>query len=125
MSDLDYIPPSKKSDLLGMVLVILLFFVLVIFLDPAKALASCVILGAFLAVIQTKPKAQRGVRFWSLISILAMAHVVGLSVIHIPEPRVGLISMPFALADGFAMWRLLNWIERRFPAEGGGGSTEG
>lgn len=25
------------------------------------------------------------------------------------------MSLPFALADGFAIWGLLNWIERRFP----------
>ena len=124
MSDLNYVPATRKSDLIGVLTVIAVFFALVIFVSPAKALAGCVVAGTFLSIIQTKKKSQRDRRFWTIIAVLAVIHIVVLSLIHIPEPRFGLMSLPFALADGFAIWGLLNWIERRFPTERGGSLTK-
>ena len=50
-----------------------------------------------------------------LIAALAIIHVVALSFIRLPEPRFGLVVLPFALADGIVIWGLISWLERHFP----------
>lgn len=125
MSEPDYTPVTRRSDMILLALGILTFIVFFTFLDAEKALACSVVVGAFVAIIQTKPRGRRDQTFWTAIAVLAVIHVAVLSLIRIPELRFGLVALPFALADGFAIWGLLNWIERRFPTERGGGPTKG
>ncbi|MGA9658088.1 MAG: hypothetical protein WBQ60_03185 [Asticcacaulis sp.] len=74
---------------------------------------------AFGIIIQTKLETRkesiREKRFWVLISVLAIIHVILLSLIHIPELKFGMIVLPFMLVDGFIMWWFINWVERLFP----------
>jgi len=49
--------------------------------------------------------------------VFALIHIVALSLVKFPHYSgcsLG-IAMPFVFADGFAMWGILNWLEKRFP----------
>ena len=83
-----------------------------------KALTASVTVGVFVAIIQTKWESRNDWRFWAVVAVFAVIHVVAISIIQFPEVRAGLVSLPFALVDGFIMWFLINWIERRFPRPG-------
>ncbi len=106
---------SRRSDLILGLSTVFVFGCVAIFASLEKALACSIVFGVFLSIIQTKWNKRRDRRFWIIIAILAIVHVIALSLIHIPELRFGLMSLSFALVDGFAMWWLINWIERRFP----------
>ncbi len=86
-----------------------------------KALASGVIFGIFASIVSVKWESRHDLRFWIIISGFAVIHIVGLTLIDFPELRFGLMSLPFAFADGFIMWGVLNWIEKRFPQSKQGG----
>ena len=118
MPDLDYIPATRRNDLALLLLGIIVFVAFYFYFSAGEALAYSITVGVFLSIIQTKPRKLRNRRFWMILGILAVGHIVVLSLIRIPEPRFGLMSLPFALADGFAIWWLINWIERRFPSPG-------
>lgn len=115
MPDLDYTPATRKNDFVLLLLGIISFVAFYFYFSAGEALAYSVTVGVFLSIIQTKPRKLRNRKFWTILAILAVGHIVVLSLIRIPEPRFGLMSLPFALADGFAIWWLINWIERRFP----------
>ena len=88
-----------------------------------KGLAAATAFYVFAIIIQTKSETRKESlserRFWVVVAVFAIIHVVAISIINFPELRAGLVSLPFALADGFIMWWLINWIERRFPRPGG------
>ena len=81
-----------------------------------KGLAAMLSFGVFATIIQTKSETRKQSlgdwRFWLIIAIFAFVHIVAITVIKFPELKAGLISLPFALVDGFAMWFLIDWIER-------------
>jgi len=78
-----------------------------------RALVFAVASGVFLAIIQTQPVARRDERFWRLMGALALLHVLILSLVPLGEFQFGLVVLPFALVDGFAMWGLVKWSEKR------------
>jgi len=101
----------------------LLTFAVVTWVSNAeKGLAAGVTLGVFITIILTKRETHKESlsdrRFWLVIASLAVIHIVAISIIKFPEARAGMVSLPFALVDGFLMWGLINWIERRFPQPG-------
>jgi hypothetical protein len=108
---------SRRSDLIGISVVLLVFCTAYFVSGAETALALSIIIGVFVAIIQTKPERQRDRRFWLLIAIIALVHVAALCLIRIPKLRFGLISLPVALADGFLIWGVISWIERRFPSQ--------
>ena len=75
-----------------------------------------VALLVFATIIQTKSESHKESlsdwRFWLIIAIFAVFHVVAIIIINFPELKSGLILLLFALVDGFVMWFLINWIER-------------
>jgi triacylglycerol esterase/lipase EstA (alpha/beta hydrolase family) len=80
-----------------------------------KGLASSVTFGFFAAVIQTKWPSRGDWRFWAIIAAFALLHIVVLITVRFQQVRAGLISLPFALVDGFVMWGLINWVDKHFP----------
>ncbi len=106
---------SRRSDIVLVASTASVFLLVVLVSALEKALVFSVAFAVFLSIVQTKRQSWSDRRFWVILSILALIHVVVIWVAHIPELRFGLISLPFALVDGFAMWGLINWIERRFP----------
>lgn len=109
-------PFGRRSDLIFGALTAIVFGVVALISSLDKALVFAVMFGVFSAIIQAKWDSRSDKRLWIIIAILAIVHIVVISLIRIPELRFGLVSLPFALVDGFAIWGLLNWIERRFPA---------
>lgn len=83
--------------------------------DLEKALASGVTVGVFGAIIQTKWESRGDFRFWLILAIFSIFHIILIAVVKFPVPRAGLVSLPFALVDGFIIYGLINWIEHRFP----------
>jgi hypothetical protein len=110
---------SRRSDLILGAATLAVFIVVAMLGSLEKALACSIVFGVFLSIIQTKWESQVDRRFWFIIIGLALVHVAALWLIHIPELQFGLVSLPFALVDAFAMWGLINWVERRFPAKNG------
>lgn len=114
MASSKYRAVSRRSDLVLGLSTVCSFFFFAFISSLESALAYSIVFGVFLSIIQTKWN-RSDPRFWIIITILAVVHIVILSAIRVPELRFGLMSLPFALIDGFAMWGLINWIERRFP----------
>ena len=106
---------NRRADLILGTLTAAVFIGVAMYSTLEKALAFSVLFGVFSAIVQSKWESRHDIRFWLIISSFATAHIVLISLIHIPKVQFGLISLPFALVDGFAMWGLINWIERRFP----------
>ncbi|ROT94124.1 hypothetical protein EB810_13720 [Altererythrobacter sp. FM1] len=114
---------SLRGNFIGILAVLAAFIFVYLVSNAEKALASAVVLGVFLTIIQTKSETRKESladwRFWSVIAGLALIHIIAIAVINFPELRAGLISLPFALVDGFLMWWFLNWFERRFLSGNG------
>jgi hypothetical protein len=95
---------------------LLVFALVAPFTSLEKGLAAGTTFFIFATIIQTKSETRKESlsdwRFWLVISVLVVIHVVVLIIIKIPELKAGLISLPFALADGFVMWFLIKWLER-------------
>ena len=94
------------------------FGVVTWFSNPETGLLAGVTFGVFLTVVQTKREVRKESlserRFWLLIIVLALIHIVAIFTFKISDFQFGLMVLPFALVDGFAMWWLINWIERNF-----------
>lgn len=114
---------SRRSDLIVIASMAVIFILVALISNLEKALAFSALFGVFSTVIQTKVKGQRDRRFWIAISVLAVAHVIFLSLIYIPPLRFGLMALPVALVDGFAIWGIISWIDRRFPSGAGRSGT--
>ncbi len=110
-------------------MVVSVFFVVFLVSTPEKALASSLAFGVFRTIVGVKRESWAHRRFWVIIAILAIVHIVVLYVIHIPRLRAGAVAAPFAFVDAFAIWGLINWTQRRFPyaraADPGQGHADG
>jgi hypothetical protein len=103
------------SDWIVAALVVVVFSLVAWMSNLEKGLAASVTFGVFAAVIQTKWSSRGDWRFWAIIGVFAVLHIVVLFTVSFHQVRAGLISLPFALVDGFIMWGLINWIEKHFP----------
>jgi uncharacterized membrane protein len=86
-----------------------------IFFSLETSLATSVTVGVFVAIIQTKWESRRDWRFWCVIFIFAIIHIVIIFTVKFPIPRAGLVSLPLAFIDAFLIWEIIKWIERNFP----------
>jgi hypothetical protein len=114
---MDYEPVTRRSDLILAVSCLLVFGAVALISTLERALVFAVASGVFLAIIQTQPVARRDERFWRLIGALALVHVLILSFVPLREFQFGLIVLPFALVDGFAVWALVKWWEKQSNLE--------
>ena len=110
--------PRKKDWILAPFLLIV--FAIVAWVSNLEtALAAGITFGVFAIIIQEKWASRGDWRFWLVISVFALIHIIAITVIRFPQPRAGTITLtityPFAIIDGLVMWGLINWIERRFP----------
>ena len=110
---MDYEPVTRRSDLILAGACSVVFCAVALFSTLERALLFAVASSVFLAVIQTQPVVHRDERFWWLISALALVHLLILSLVPLVEFPFGLVVLPFALVDGFAMWALVKWSEKR------------
>lgn len=106
-------PASRRSDLLLIASTTAVFLIVSLIASLEKALAFAVTFSVFLSIVQTRKTSELTPRFWIAFGALAVIHIAILSFVRMPELRFGLVVMPFALADGFLMWWLLNRLDRR------------
>ena len=110
---------ERGRDYLILLPVGVLLFGLRAFIQPDRAFAVAMSVYVFYVIISREWDRRRERRFWVVMLIFAVLHVFALSLVKLPHyhvPSVA-IAFPFMFADGFAMWGILNWIEKRFPAE--------
>ena len=115
MMTVETVPVNRRSDLILVLLTLIVFGTASLVTNLERALAFAVAFSIFLAIIQTKRDSWASLRFWGILAAIAIVHIVVLAVVHIPKLSIGLISLPIALVDGFAIFALLNWIDRHFP----------
>jgi hypothetical protein len=108
-------PVTRRTDLYLAAAVAVVFIAVALVAPLEKALAAGVTCGVFVALIQMKWESRHDRRLWAVLGFFALIHILAISLITFPEPRYGLVSVPFALVDGFALWGILSWIEKRFP----------
>lgn len=107
---------DKARDWLMVIPTGIVFFVLWPIVGQGKSFACAAIFYVFYAIISHRWDQRRDRRFWLVLLAFALVHVVALSLIRFPaEVRPGLISLPFALLDGFIMWAILDWIKQQYP----------
>lgn len=105
---------QKVRDWLVVIPAGLLAIFLIPRLGEGRAFAVAATLYVFYAVISHKWNSRNDKKFWMAIAIFTAIHVIGLVIIPFPgELRPALIGFPFVLADGLAMWAILNWLEKR------------
>jgi hypothetical protein len=100
------------SDWLVAIFVIVIFSLVAWVSNLEKGLAAGVTFGVFAAIVQSKWASRGNWLFWAIIAVFAALHIALLFVITFPQVHAGLISLPFALVDGFFMWGLINWVEK-------------
>lgn len=110
------VAPTRRSDLvlIAATAAVFLAVALISYIEKAFAFALC--FSVFLAIAQTKRDSWKDARFWIIFLVIAAVHFAVIAAVRIPDIKFGLLGLPFALVDGFAIYGLLNWIERRFPA---------
>jgi hypothetical protein len=104
---------GRRVDLLMAVGTVLVFAAIAAVVGLAKGLAAGAAFAALSAVLQSKWQNRSDSYFWPTVAIFIFIHVMGISLVQFSEPRFGLDCHPFALADGFGMWGILNWLEKR------------
>jgi hypothetical protein len=114
---MDYEPVTRRSDLILATVCLVVFGVVALVSTLERALVFAVASSVFVAIIQTQPTAGRDARFWRLLGALALVHLLVLSFVPLSEFKFGMVVFPFALVDGFAMWGLVKWSEKRFDAK--------
>lgn len=105
----------SRTDWLVIGALLIIFVAVALVSTLEKAFAVSMSLGVFAAVVQQKWDSRRDPRMWALLGAVAAGQLSAICLIHIPRFSTGLIFVPVGLAEGFALWGLLNWIERRFP----------
>ena len=83
-------------------------------IGQSRAFTSAASTYVFYVLISQKWERRHELWFWLSISVFALLHVIALTIISFPyQIRPALISLPFAVADGLAMWVVLGWLEKR------------
>ena len=103
---------SRKSDLALFVSTIAVFCLALVFFNPEKSLAFSILAGLVAAIVQDH-NYESGFIFWLSLGIIVLIHIAIICIINIPHLKFGLIAMPFAMIDGFAMSKFLKWISQR------------
>lgn len=96
-------------------LVFLAFVLVAVVSGLEKAFASAMTFGVFAAIIQTKWESRRDWRFITILLVFASAHLIAICLISFPRPEMALAFVPIAMIDGFVIWGIINWVERRYP----------
>jgi hypothetical protein len=105
---------DKGHAVLASIPAIGLYFGLRQFMQDEKAFAIALSAFVFYALIVVKWASRREKAFWLMLSIFAALHAAAFLLITFP-PYTGpsIAAVPFALADGLAMYGAIGWIERR------------
>jgi len=110
-----HVARMSRSDWLLTAGVLVVFILVALVSTLENALGVSVSFGVLGTVIQIKWNSRRDPRMWALIGIVGAIQLLAIFLVHIPRLSVGLVCLPFALVEGYALFGLLNWMERRFP----------
>lgn len=106
----------NRTDWILVCIGVIIFGLTSLLLNLEKGLAAMLSFGIFSIIIQTKSETQKeslsSWHFWIIIAFFSIIHIFAIVIIPIPKLNAGIISIPFAIIDGFLMWFLINWIER-------------
>jgi len=84
------------------------------FMQDERAFAIALCAFVFYALIVVKWASRHEAAFWLLLSLFAALHVAALSLLDFPHYEgPSIAAVPFALADGLAMYAVIRWVERR------------
>ena len=106
---------TSRTDWLILAVIVIVQIAMSFFTTLENAFGVALSLYVFAVVVQTKWSSRRDPRMWVLIGAVGAVQIAAIFLIRIPRFTTGLIFAPFAIAEGVALWRLLNWMERRFP----------
>jgi hypothetical protein len=110
-------PTERGRDWLAVIPVGALYLGLGQVMQNERAFLAALSVGVFYVIISREWDQRHQTRFWTVMSGFAVIHLAALSLVQLPHytgPGIGL-AFPFMFADGFLMWGILNWIEKRFP----------
>jgi hypothetical protein len=105
---------EDRRDWLALVLDGALYIALLNLVAPGRALAAALTVGIFYVMISREWYQRTSKKFWVAVAAFAVIHLAALSILPFPDYHgPGLMLLPLALADGFAMYGVLRWVERR------------
>jgi len=110
-------PTERERDWLAVIPVGAVYFGLGKLMQDERAFLAALSVYVFYVIISREWERRHQSRFWMVMAVFALLHVVALSVIRLPKftgPTIA-VAFPFMMADGFGMWGILTWIEKRFP----------
>ena len=89
----------------------ILYFSLQAMVQRERAFLAAITVGAFYVAISREWDRRREKRFWVVVSLLMLAHLVFLTLIKLPHFQGPSLSygLPMAFADVFAVWGILRW----------------
>jgi len=89
-----------------------IFLIVSAITDSEKALAFSVSLGVFSAVVQSRWESRSDPRMWVLVAVVALVQSAIIFLVKIPRVPAGLICLPFALIETYALWGLIGWLQK-------------
>jgi hypothetical protein len=83
-------------------------------MQDERAFAIALSTFVFYALIVVKWVSRRNAAFWMLLSAFAALHIAAITLIRLPHyPGPSIAALPFALADGLAMYAVIGWVVKR------------
>jgi hypothetical protein len=110
-------PNDKERAVLMALAASAIYLALRNLMQDERAFLAAMIAFVFYALIDAEWERRRDLSLWAILSLFAAAHVLVLSIVQIPHfegPSLS-IAVPFMFIDGFAMWGILKWSEKRSP----------
>jgi hypothetical protein len=110
-------PTERERAWLGVLPAGAIYFGLQNVVQEERAFFVAMTIFVFYAIISVDWDKRREARFWGVLSTFAIAHIIALSLFKIPHLKGSslAVALPFMFIDGFVMWGVMNFIEKRFP----------
>jgi hypothetical protein len=83
-------------------------------IGQAKAFAVTIVFGAFYAAISRRWELRHNKYFWISAGLLFAVHLFAIALLSFPkEISPALLSLPFAIVDALAVWKILGLFEEQ------------
>lgn len=104
-------PNERERAWLMVIPVVALYLGLQNVIKEERAFLTSLSVYTFYVIISVEWRRRYDGRFWLLLSVFAIIHVIAIAFIRFPHfdgPSIA-VALPFMFLDGFAMWGVLNW----------------
>jgi hypothetical protein len=71
-----------------------------------------VAVGVLTSIVETRWERRYQPAFILIMAFLTFLHIFVLALVPIPKFGFGLVVLPFAMIDAYAMWALVAWVDR-------------